>query len=549
MKESYRQKPLLTLATVVVAMVLLLAGCGGGSGSTTTTPPEPTTPTPPPPPGPTAESVKADAADAITKAIAAYMAADQASKDAIKYAGMLTTRAVDGESAMAAANAQKVLNAEMAADTAVMDADTALKAAMAAKTAAEGLAEDDAGRAGAIAAAEEAIKQATAQKKMAMDLVDLAEDGADGIQSLKGAVEEVEGDNPLMAGYPKMPAGHGEDVAANVMTALTAAAVNPVVADAPKGAIMHDGAAIGAMTWAMIVGEDNVMDVRKFDTNAISEVKAMSVMGSMANDLAATDVTVPADQDDTKDGIQNNDGASYDAMYMGIDGTVFCGGTDCGRDADGNLTGSWYFTPDSTTDLFVPAKAGGYMIATMYARYGAWLTYADADATSANGASRYAAIGHSTTNMANLDVGQEGTGDSAKDVTARYTGKAAGISVHNKTSGRFTADVNLTAKLATQATLRGSVSNFQGDAVGNWTAILNETNLNGTDAGHTDGTTAGGGAQGVWTAQGYGPMPVNHDGDDATPLVNQRPEGFFGTFGASFGDGIAVGGYATRKAE
>ena len=500
--------------------------------------------------GPTAESTKADAADAITDATAAGMAAEQAVKDAIKYAGMLTTRAVDGESAMAVMNAEMVLNAETAANDAVEDADDALQDAMAAKTAAAALPEDDEGRASAIAAAEEAIKQATAQKKMAMDLVDLAEDAADGIQSLKGAVVAVKGSNRLADGYPKMPAGHGEDVAANVMTAL-ANAVDPDVADAPKGAIMHDGADIGAMTWAMIVGEASVMDVRRFDADTISEVKAMSVMGSMASGLAAADdTTLPEDSDAVKAGIQNDDGDMYDAKYKGIDGTVFCAGTDCGRDADGNLTGSWYFTPDLTTELFVSAEAGGYMIATMYARYGAWLTYADADATSASGVSRYAAIGHSGTNVATLDVGQEGTGDAAKDVTARYTGKAAGISVHNKTSGRFTADVNLTAKFATQATLRGSVSSFRGDAVGNWTAILNETNLDDTNANHIDGTTAGGGAPGAWTAQGYGPAPVNHDGDDGTtPVVNQRPEGFFGTFNADFGDGMAVGGYATRKAE
>ena len=231
---------------------------------------------------------------------------------------------------------------------------------------------------------------------------------------------------------------------------------------------------------------------------------------------------------------------------------MFCAGTDCGQDADGNLTGSWYFTPDNDTELFVSAKAGGYMIATMYARYGAWLTYANADATSANGVNRYAAVGHSTTPVKNLDIGQEGTGDAAKkDVTASYTGKAAGISVHNKTSGRFTANVNLTAKFAATPILRGKVTNFQGDAVGNWTAILNETDLVEAAANFASpGSTAGGGKEGTWTAQGYGPAPVNHDGDDGTtPSVNQRPTGFYGTFNANFGDGMAVGGYATRKAE
>ena len=92
------------------------------------------------------------------------------------------------------------------------------------------------------------------------------------------------------------------------------------------------------MTWAMIVGEDNVMDVRRL-ANAVAPVKAMSVMGSMSADLAA-------DGEDPADGRQTAlDGASFVAVYNGIGGSVFCAGDDCKTDAAGNLTGSWYFTP------------------------------------------------------------------------------------------------------------------------------------------------------------------------------------------------------------
>ena len=92
--------------------------------------------------------------------------------------------------------------------------------------------------------------------------------------------------------------------------------------------------------------------------------------------------------------------------------------------------------------------------------------------------------------------------------------------------------------------LRGRITDFQGDAVGNWTVILNETAL-GTGA-FTNGTTSGGGTPGVWTTQAYGPTPVDHDGDTTTAAVNQRPTGFHGRFTANFGDGAAAGGYATR---
>lgn len=531
----------LTLAGIGLLAAFGLAACGGGSTAKAPDP-APTTPTTPAPPaGPTAERIKADAADAITAAVDAGMDAEQAKKDAIKFAGMLTTKAVDGNSATAAANAQKVLDAETAAKAAVTDADAALTAAMAAKTAAEALPETDAGRVGAIAAADEAVRQATAQKKAARAIVD-----ATGTGSLKEAAEKVRGSNPLAEGYPKTPADHGEDVAENVKTAL-GTAVDPAVANATEGAIRHDGDAIGAKTWARIVGEDKVMDVRRLVSGNISQVKAMSVMGSMADDLKAADATLPEDQNEDKDGIQNNDGANFGAMYKGIAGTVFCAGSDCGRSAGGTLTGSWYFTPADGKELYVSAQAGGYKVATMYARYGAWLTYANDAATSATGVSRYAAKGHADTNTANLDLGQAGTPPA--DVTAGYSGKAAGISVRNKASGRFTADVNLTATFGTAPNLRGRIHSFAGDAVGNWIVTLNQTNLDATNANFTDGTTAGGGAAGAWTAQGYGPTPsagpdgIAGNSDD----VNQRPAGFFGTFNANFGDGMAVGGYATRK--
>ncbi len=551
MKESYRQKPLLTLAAGVAAMALLLAGCGGGSSSP---PPMPDPPPPmpdPTPPGPTAESIKADAADAVTAALAASMAAEQAKKDAIKYAGMLTAMKVNGDSAMAVANAQMVLDAEMAANNAVMDADDALQDAMAAKEAAEALPADDADRASAIAVAERAIEQATAQKKMAMAVVDTAEATEDPpvIDSLMGAVAEVKGKNKLAEGYPRMPAAFGKMVADQVSTAIGTAAPGTngsIAADTPMGGIKNDAEDIGAMTWAMIVGESSVRDVRRLVSGSVTTVKAMSVMGSMASDLAATGVTLPTDEDNSKDGIQNNDGTFYDASYMGIDGTVFCAGNDCGQSAaeDGNLTGSWYFTPDSTDTLFVAGTGGSYMVATMYATYGYWLTYTAGEAT---GISLHSA---STANQASLDLGQTGEGANAKDVTAVYRGSAVGISAHGGKSGQFTASVNLTAKFATAPTLRGSISNFQGNAVGNWSVLLNETALNAGATFDTNGTTAGGGAPGVWTTQGYGLAPINHDGDDGTtPLVPQRPTGFFGRFNANFGDGSAAGAYTTRAVE
>lgn len=549
MKESYRQKPFLTLAAGVAAMALLLAGCGGGSSSTTPT--TPTTPEPPAPTGPSAADLFVVAQDSRAAADAAVEDAGQGVKDAVKYAGMLTAQAVDGESAMATTNAQMILDAEMAANNAVMAAEQALEDVEEAKTAAMDL-DDSATKTSLLAALDSAIEHAKSQimaAKMARDVNPLQSGSTDPtteVDSLKEAVAAVKGNNPLAADYPMMPAAQGKAVATSVKTALASITAGTIDTSTPMHAtLMNNGSSIGAMTWAMIVGETNVMDVRRFASSAISDVKAVSVMGSMASDLATATATLPADSDTNTAGIQNADGDSFDAAQMGIDGTVFCAGSDCGRSSDGNLTGSWYFTPDSTTELFVmnPDMAGKYMIATMYARYGYWLAF-DATTGAATGISTAAAVGHSTTNTANLNLIRPAS--ATADVTASYSGKAGGISTRGDASGHFTANVNLTATFGaavTDSSLSGSISGFDGKAANpSWRITLDDATLN--DAATGSGIAYGGAAAGAWTTQGYGPTPVDHDGDSNTAAQNQRPAGFFGTFNANFHDGMAVGAYA-----
>ncbi len=483
--------------------------------------------------------------------------------DAIKYAGMLTAGKVNGESSMAVANAQKVLDAEMAANAAVMDADGALQAAMAAKTAAEALAADDAGRAGAIAAAEEAIKQATAQKEAAMAIVNAAVDAAAGIQSLKEAVQTVKGANPLADGYPKMPAAHGKDVATSVKTALgsitrsldlTSITATTVPMYATR---MHDGSDIGAMTWAEIVGEDNVMSVRIANTPTM----VASVAGMTASDVDVASTTrltsgggtasdgVYADVSDTT---AANGSYTSDIAYMGITGSLYClgGGDGCSVDADEKLGSGWYFTPTDDEELYVAgsgANAGSYVAATLYARYGYWLTI-DTTTDLATAISIAAAPGHSSTNVTTFNLTRPST--ATADVTARYSGSAAGISARGDASGHFTATVNLTATFGaavTDATLSGNISSFMGNAVNpNWRVTLNETSLNATAGFDANGTAYGGAAAGDWQAQGYAPAAVDHDGDTNTAAQPQRPEGFFGNFNANFTDGMAAGAYSTR---
>ena len=555
-------KNLLKACLAAVFAIGLTACSSSDSAQAPTTPTEPTTPTAPT--GPTAESIKADAADAITAASAAAMAATQAEKDAIKYAGMLTAESVKGDSAMAIANADMILAAEMAAKQAVMDADEALQDAMAAKTAADGLPEDDAERAGAIAAAERAIMEATTQKKAAQAILDKNPLQTDGttptteVDSLKDAVAEVKGPNPLADGYPMMSAAIGKRIAGEVMTAIGAIATgltNGTIADATSmDGIMNDGADIDAMTWAMIAGEDNVMMKR---LGTINEGDGSHTVGNAVLSVASLEgmtasAVAPTGTDFSATG--NTDGdATANGSYMGIPGAVFClGGDDGCAVTDGKLGAGWYFSPNSPMTLYVanPDMAGMYMVATMYATYGYWLTYNPSGTDPVGAVAGVTLYSNNTGASTTLDLGQEGEGDDAMDVTATYTGAAVGISARGDNSGQFTASVNLTAKFAASPTLRGRISNFQGGAVGNWSVTLSETALNATAGFDAVGSTAGGGDEGEWMAQGYGPAPINHDGDDGTtPLQNQRPTGFHGRFTADFGDGAAAGAFATRAAD
>ena len=450
--------------------------------------------------------------------------------DAVKYAGMLTSESVNGDSAMAIANAQLVLDANQDIMKAVTDANAVLAEVATAMMAAENI-ENDAERAAVMRFLEDAKEAAEMLKMAAMEITrttDPKTSGVADVDTLAEAVTAVKNADEMGT-----PADAGKAVAMAVMTAFATAVTEGEVTDLPEagGVDVNDAMDIGAEVWAKIVGEENVMDVRRLTGGP---VKAMSVMGSMAADLAATGVAAPTSTTGDKD-----DDDMYDASYMGIDGTVFCAGADCDVSETGALTGSWYFTPDSLEVLFVADEDGMYGMANMYTRYGYWLTYTNRNAT---GVSTFAVT---SANTDNLDLGQEGEGAEAMDMEATYSGSAIGISAHGDASGQFTAAVDLTAKFADTATLRGTISKFEGAAVNTaWTVGLDETDLDANDASLT-GTVFGDATDGAWTAQGYGPEQEGV-GDDA---VDSRPTGFFGRFNADFTDGRAAGAYATRADE
>ena len=137
--------------------------------------------------------------------------------------------------------------------------------------------------------------------------------------------------------------------------------------------------------------------------------------------------------------------------------------------------------------------------------------------------------------------------------TATYSGKALGFSVlaapdgRNRKaikSGEFTADVKLTASFGATPTVEGTVTNFEGNAVGDeWSIglktapLLKSASLGLNDSNWGLARGSGGKQNGAWHARA------------AREPATQRPNSISGTFQTFFSDGRAMGGYATVKDE
>ena len=501
-----------------VLFALSVAACGGGGGGSGTSGPSPSD----------VADLFAAAQDARDDAAAAARAAEQAVEEAVKYAAMLDTSSVGGESMTAIGNARKVLDAETSAERAVMNAEAALQSASDAKAEAEALPSGNVNRDSLIAALEAAIGHAEERIAAARELA-----GSMALETAVAAVRGTDTENPMG------PVSHGEAVAAAVGGALGPAGGNDgrgarvefdyIAATVPDGAVEMDDHQ--GVTWAMIVGDDNLSDMRiAMSGGGTRPVKASSVAGMDAS--AAIPVNTPANA--VADGTEFTNAVNGGA-WQGVPGTVFCAGSDCGVSAEGALTGSWYFAPDLPMESYVAADDGmSYRAETLYARFGHWLTVvAGSGETTVHAYASTAAMGNPA------------LGAPAGDLTessASYAGKAAGMSVHMSfddqdartgvSSGAFTADVNLTAQFGASPTVSGTISGFEGNAVDElWSVELREAVLSGSiESGEARGT----GQAGAWTARAYGE-------------TDQRPVGILGGFNAHFTDGHAAGAYATRK--
>ena len=376
-----------------------------------------------PAPVPSVVELFGTAQDSKDAAAAAAKAAEGAVEAATEAAGKLTTLMVNGDSMTATANAQAVLGAQITADEAATNAETALQDAKDALDEAKKSAADNASL---IAALDAAIIEAEKAVVMTTD----ARDG----EALTTAVEKVSGNDPEAKGYPMTPAQHGKAAAMDVGGALmpntdmdggrsgraphtTPAAADALLADSVMNAVRMDDHT--GKTWAEIVGDDALKDMRIADlmTGNSKAVKAASIAG-----MAITSVT------GLTAGATITDGLQYAGTYKEIEGVVFCAGADCKVEGEMDrekLTGSWYFTPLQPKYYYEKVVGDDimYMRETAYAEFGHWLTVVpNADAIMVNTYAR----------TADTEILPNWTADDEMltDTSATYSGDAVGMSVH-----------------------------------------------------------------------------------------------------------------------
>ena len=472
-----------------------------------------------------------------------------AAKSAAANVGMLSTEAVFGESADAEKNADKVLNALNDPDT---GASAAVTTAKATKTALEAL-DTEGIDAGHKTVLDQAIEGA-------MEYVDDQIAAAEANETtIKGHVATVEGTD---ADMPMTAADAGLAVAEEMLAALSDAPgtanenqLRTMVTDAPAPTMKnaeymdnHKG-----KTWVELIGAGNIVDTRIISGNVTAAVKAASVGGMTMTSVS--EQTVTPEDEFVDDGTQ-----ILDAMYKGITGTLFCQGATCRvEDAadtevntDRKFVGGWYFAPASSASeriYYVAASdtVGNYMVEETFARFGYWLTFADADADAAT--PNVPVLNRFATSADVADGGAWNTvGNTTNELeaTATYIGPAVGMSAMKDSkgdatgSGSFTAKATLSASFGASATLGGSITEFDGAAAnGGWIVTLPAVTFNGTTtlgAAIAVGSGPGGaGANGGWSATSYG-------GSDMA-----RPAGIFGGFNAHFVDGDAAGVYNATK--
>ena len=242
------------------------------------------------------------------------------------------------------------------------------------------------------------------------------------------------------------------------------------------------------------------------------------------------------------------DGLPY--TYKGIEGVAYCadGGSvynSCSVEEE-KLVGQWYFIPwrdhtDPKSNLsmayfYKSSENSDAYKQAQFAQYGMWLEKSGDDFV----LQRRVGMGIGSADSGAVKL----SSDPSLGNEATYEGEAKGLfsrstqenESERRSSGHFTADVEMNATFGDEPKLSGTINNFRGGAISDWTIDLTEENLTAETIsgeimdGHDDNTEANSG----WTATAYG--------ED-----NMRPTGFYGGFNAHFEDGRAAGLYIATK--
>ena len=599
-----KEKPINKLYAFMLAaaFALTLAGCGGGGGTAAAPDPEPT-------PMPTPQEMCEDAggrynadgsctsaaelaAEQEAMALADAQTAAQDAYDAAKAAVDAAAANRDSDPASYDA-ALRALGAAEAANSAAQAAATsdAAEAAQADAEAASANAVKYAGmvnqaKADADAAAAAAKAQAAANKiaatKEAAILAesdpDAATAAANDVRPFDGGAEITGDGTPAVVGTPattqyRLTVKHdGSKSTVDVLDENNMRKGDPKFTEAAR---FGDGQMltrdIGSSREIIVLHTDIEADtptafskVHTLDTSddpdtTVVDNRALTVdnaahlahvdLGLTTPDEGAT-ATKAFDDDDT--GTPNVNEGRHRGRFNGAMGTYLCGSTDCSVTINDEgeattLVGTWTFTPDAGATIDV-ADAD-------YMYYGFWLdtTTKDGEIASYDTVQTFA---HSSL---------AATDETLSEVTgqADYKGGAAGVYVHNtvnpdstdnvKSSGRFTADVNLNVFFANPPanrvanSVRGSISNFElehGESQ-NWFVDVRATVSAAFALENTRVSADGNNAAGSITGQFHG-TAVDRDGAGSGTALAPPPV-IVGEFNATFDDGSAAGAFGARK--
>ena len=451
----------------------------------------------------TALTTLAGAADADGSAL--KMAAD-AHKKAVDFV------ALQGVSADVAAYGQKVLDAQKALTDALAAAKTARMDAQDAVSGATGA--DKTLLEGAIAAADAAIKAGEARR----DAV-----GADTLRARALAYTGT-GKTPAEQASTKAKTLHGDSNNSGVFGNLESAPTSDPFPKDRKN-VFAAGNTINSAT------------MKKF-TELFTTEKIP--LGTESVDAVAVKTDDPNIEDDSS----LTDTSAVAGTYYDIPGMFH------NRPVDDEAR--WFFVPAADApDYFVLKADGSGYEGASYVEWGLWLTTSESGVIDGVG-HHFAGVGARVGVRTNIN---DIVGVGGKDVTATYSGPAAGLSARCTancdeadavySSGHFTATAALTATFKAAAaadTLDGSIHTFRPTAGSTGTDHVNESwRLNFTKKTNISAGTANEAYEGDdapsgrWSATVYGGTGTAH------------PEGIYGTFNAGFTDGKVTGVYHADK--